>query len=286
MKIHVVFRTCDRVFSLHDSSRPFGLGKPAVIRFCFSSLIKALEGFDYSVHVQGDRLSDEMIHFFKGYGVEISNGTLGNDESIRQSLSRAYTRPDDEWVYLCEDDYVHVPEAFHVIRDLVENQKEVLRNRPKNPLHFGRRISRPLVIHPADYPDRYLPHKRKASLLYVSELAHWREISNTTFTFLAEAQTFRRYQRIFDRSATGADDRSLSHSLYGNRSVRKRVLCLSPIPGVASHMHEGVMTPRVDWRALYDAYESATPGAESESCGREIVDGPDVGSRIPSGMKN
>ena len=250
MKVHVVFRTCDCEISLHGADRPFGLTKAATIRACFGSLIRALEGFDYSVHVVGDRLSDEIMNFFRNYGVGITNEDLGNDESIRRSLKRAYERADDEWVYLCEDDYFHTPDAFHVIQDLLDNQDVVLRNRPKNPLHLGRRFNRPLVVHPPDYPDRYLPHKRKATLLYASELAHWREVSNTTFTFMAEARTFKRFQRIFDRSARGADDRYLSHALHGNRNIRKRVLCLSPIPGVATHMHNGVMTPCVDWKAL------------------------------------
>jgi hypothetical protein len=258
LKIHVIFRTCDRVLNLHSKGRPFDLDKGSIIRACFNSLFESLEGFDHSIHVLGDRLSAEITAFFNTYPVTLTNSELGNDESIRQSLSRAYERPDDEWVYLCEDDYLHVPETFRVIRDLVDNRHSVLRTRPTTPfLGFiaNHRLTppnkAPLFIHPADYPDRYLPRKRRYSLLFLAELAHWRQISNTTFTLLAEAGTFKRFRKQFDRSASGAKDGYLSRKVFGTGSFAGRALCVSPIPGLSTHMHEGTMTPFVDWEAVY-----------------------------------
>jgi hypothetical protein len=53
------------------------------------------------------------------------------------------------------------------------------------------------------------------------------------------------------RSSRGADDDYLSHWVLERLPYRDRALCLSPIPGVATHMHETVMTPLVDWEAIH-----------------------------------
>jgi hypothetical protein len=119
---------------------------------------------------------------------------------------------------------------------------------------------RPLVIHPPDYPDRYLAAQRRSSLLFLAGRRHWRQISNTTFTVLAEAKTYRRFRAAFDRAAHGADDALLSATVYGDQDFASRALCLSPIPGVATHMHAGVMTPLVDWEPVFRHHLRRTAG--------------------------
>lgn len=275
MQIHVIFRACDKVLTVNGGRRPFGCDKPTLIRVCFSSLMESLHPVAHTVHVLGDRLSDEMMEFFTRYPVTLSNGALGNDGSIRRSLQRAYERPDDEWVYLCEDDYLHVPDTFEVIEDLVDHRENVLRTQPANfrglpppseeDVDLGRR---PLVIHPPDYPDRYLPHKRRYSLLFLANRRHWRQISNTTFTFLAEAKTFRRFRTGFDRSATGANDGLLSRTIYGDTDFASRALCVSPIPGLASHMQGKLMSPFMDWETLFRYHLERTaecPGVDRQA---------------------
>jgi hypothetical protein len=156
-------------------------------------------------------------------------------------------------VYFCEDDYLHRPFAFAWIDELIRTRAEVLRFEP------GRRLMRlffhdvqnkPLFIHPADYPDRYHAERRQFSLLFLSKHNHWRQISNTTFTFLAEVTSIRRYEKFIRESSVGARDDYLSRHLYSHVFFFGRGLCLSPIPGVATHMTDGVMSPIVDWESL------------------------------------
>jgi len=256
-KYNVIFRTCDAVQALRGS-RPFGLDKRTLIKTCFLSLMDALRDYPHSIHVLGDKLSPQLTGFFERFaeqdrGITLLHGDWGNDESIRQSLSLALSLPEDEWVYFCEDDYLHRPFAFAWIDELIRNRAEVLRFEPQRwfmKALFREAKGSPLFIHPADYPDRYEATKRQFSLVFVTKLNHWRQISSTTFTFLAEVRSLRRYEKPIRESSAGARDDLLSRRLYSHVFFRGRGLCVSPIPGVATHMTDGVMTPLVDWESL------------------------------------
>lgn len=249
----VVFRACDEVYALHNRPRPFGLDKRGVIALCFQSLVKAIGRFPHEIIVLGDRLSGETLEFFEDFPVSIVNETLHNDRSIQRSFQIAGTFSDDDWVYLCEDDYFHVPHAFEFIDDFLLNRDSILDTEPgAAPNHALTENLRdlPLFIHPPDYPDRYKPTQRRPSFLFVSRHCHWRQISNTTFTFLAQARTIRTFRPLLDRTVDGADDALLSRLLYASESYEDKALCISPVPGLATHMHDGVLTPLVDWKEM------------------------------------
>jgi len=229
-----------------------------LIKACFLSLHEAVKPFPHSIHVLGDKLSEDLTTFFGRFAnrdsaIKVRLGDCDSGESIRQSLSLALSFPDGEWVYFCEDDYLHRPVAFVWIDELIRSGAEVLRFEPGRwfmKLLFRNANKAPLIIHPADYPDRYEPKRRQFSLLFITRLNHWRQISNTTHTFLAEAGTIRRYEKIIRQSSMPPRDFYLSRHMYSHIFFRGRGLCVSPIPGAATHMTEGVMTPLVDWESL------------------------------------
>jgi hypothetical protein len=198
-----------------------------------------------------------MQVFFSRFEVTLLNEHLGNDKSILRSIEIAAESDPEEWVYLCEDDYLHVPHAFQYISEFIEHRRDHLRMRKPIRVRKGseRFWDAALVIHPADYPDRYRRHERKFSLIFTSKYCHWRQISNTTFTILSEGKTFAQFRKLFDRSAIGASDGYLSKKLYGARFFGRKALCVSPIPGLATHMHEDTMTPLVDWGSVAEAYK-------------------------------
>lgn len=250
---HIIFRTCDIVHSLHNAPRPFHLDKRTLIKVCFMSLYKSLANYDHKITILGDRLSDEMLKFFRQFPVTIYNEELGNDKSILRSIELASGESDDVWSYMCEDDYLHHPDAFLWITDLVTNRDKYILQRPKFRLRRGanRLSTKPLVIHPPDYPDRYLRKYMRYSLIFVGKYCHWRQVTSTTFTLLATSGTFKQYLPTFVASSRGARDQFLSKKIFGGRWFGRKALCLSPIPGVATHMHEEVMTPLVDWEGIY-----------------------------------
>jgi hypothetical protein len=59
---------------------------------------------------------------------------------------------------------------------------------------------------------------------------------------------------IFKKASVGANDGYLSKALYGEKNFSGKILCLSPLPGLSTHMHTDTMTPLTDWEALKNYY--------------------------------
>ena len=250
---HIILRTCDLVHSLHHAPRPFNLDKRSLIKVCFKSLYNAVKDYPHRITILGDRLSDEMQEFFRGYPVTLLNEELGNDKSLRRQVELALEAPEDEWIYFVEDDYLHTSDAFKWIDDFIINRKSYMSTkRIARQLRFihVRLDNRPLVIHTPDYPDRYKPKYLRFSLIFVSKYCHWRQVTNTTFTFMMQGKTVRKYKEILLRSSIGADDGYLSRKLFAGLRFGGKALCVSPIPGLSTHMHSEVMTPLVDWEKV------------------------------------
>jgi hypothetical protein len=67
---------------------------------------------------------------------------------------------------------------------------------------------------------------------------------------MMHGKTVRKYKEILLRSSIGADDGYLSRKLFAGLRFGGKALCVSPIPGLSTHMHSEVMTPLVDWEKV------------------------------------
>ena len=261
IKFDILFRACDKVESVHNAKRLFGMDKRQTIKISFISLYKSLENFDARFTIIGDDLSSEMLDFFGNFSsVEVLNEVHGSAaRSLSRQLEIAYKTPDDHWVYLCEDDYLHAPHAFQYIEEFISLKKNYIQTsgKKKNLLNkfIGDLSILPLVIHPPDYPDRYISFWKRPSYIFLSKYCHWRQITNTTHTILTKSKTIKKYRKYFDESAIGPSDTKLSEKVYGRLFfLRKKTLCVSPIKGLSTHMQAGVLTPLVDWQKYYQEY--------------------------------
>lgn len=259
----VIFRACDAVEG--NFARPYGFKKVDVCETAFASLHRALECVPHRIHVVGDRLSDRLKEFFARYGVPVTNGSFGNAGSMLETCSLAFGEPDETWVYLCEDDYYHRPETFAYVDDLLSRREEYMNGETSN--WFRRTVGSPL--HPplflSLHDDRcnYRKSKRWPSWIFRSQFNHWRQIRDTTLSFMAEARSLRRFRAVLERSAAAAEDRDLSRSLYAGILLRRKALCLAPAPGLTLQMQEHQLSPGVDWdplvRAAYAGRATAAP---------------------------
>jgi hypothetical protein len=254
---HILFRACDKIESVHKATRPFGLNKAQTIKLSFYSMYKELPAEQTHFTIIGDDLSEDLLQFFSAFpGVTIINEQLGSAAaSLKKQISLAEQVPDDEWIYYCEDDYMHSPGWFIILDEFITNRESIVRTsrKKKNYMNFliGDLALKPLFIHPPDYPDRYRPEQRRLSFLFISGHCHWRQITNTTHTFLTNGAGTRRYLKQIKKSAEGPSDSIISEQVYGRIWFKSRALCVSPIPGLSTHMTEGVMTPRVDWEGIH-----------------------------------
>lgn len=256
VKYTVLFRACDKVESVHKVGRPFGLDKIETIKVCFYSMYQALQGQQYSFVVIGDDLSTELLDFFDRFDdVVVDNSMLGSAaRSLQKQIDIALEVPNEEWVYMCEDDYLHTPYAFQYLSEFIVNKQQYLRTSGKKKNYMNRLIGDlsevPLIIHTPDYPDRYDPPWKRLSFIFLSKCCHWRQVSNTTHTFLLKSETVKQFEKYIKASAVGPSDSKLSEKVYGRILFKNRALCLSPIHGLSTHMTEGVMTPLVDWQSI------------------------------------
>jgi len=257
-KYTIIFRACDSVNSFNKSPRPFDLSKVQLIKICFLSLIDTLKGFDYRIIILGDKLSNEMIAFFNSFEVEMCLGNYGNDASIRESLKIAGKIKDNEWIYFCEDDYLHTPNSFSVIDNFLNerNQLFVQEIKPYNLSSMVNLHAKDLFIFPPDYPDRYFPKYRRHSLIVQSSDCHWRQITNITFTFLAKASTVKKNLTLLEEASQKANDSLLSRKLFGHFGFLASAICFSPMPGLSTHMHVNSMTPLREWEKITAVYKS------------------------------
>lgn len=242
MKLCIIYRTCEVVEAVHGTPRPFGMTKKQVIDTCFESLVKTKAEYqgETEIIVVGDRLSPERQEFFRPHVDQVIVGSYGNGPSIEKTFEVADTKPEGTILFFCEDDYLFVPQALPYMMDMYQNKDRYL-----GPLRQNH-----LFIHPPDYPDRYLwpdPHTGKVLngyLILISDHCHWRQIPSTTYTFLCSKEAYLKHRETLWVSAPNWNDRLLSQRIYTQE------LCLSPMPGLASHMHVGAMTPLVDWQKL------------------------------------
>lgn len=256
IKYHILFRACDKVESVHKVKRPFALNKIQTIKVSFYSMYRALQGSQYQFTIIGDDLSDELLEFFRQFDdVVVDNAKLGSAaKSLQKQIDMTLAIPDDDWVYMCEDDYLHTSYSFEYLSEFIENSKQYLQTSGKKKNYMNRIIGDlskvPLIIHTPDYPDRYDPPWKRLSFIFLSKYCHWRQISNTTHTFLLKSRTIKQFGQYIKASAVGPSDSKLSEKVYGRILFKNKALCLSPIHGLSTHMTEGVMTPLVDWQTI------------------------------------
>jgi len=259
IKYNILFRVCDKIGSVHHAKRVFSLDKKKTIKVCFYSIYQSLQEENFSFTIIGDDLSEELLNFFEAFDNDlIDNSELGSaSASLQKQIDIALKIPDDEWVYMCEDDYLHAPYAFKYLSEFITNSEQYIRTSGKNKNYINRIIGdlskTPLIIHTPDYPDRYDPVWKRLSFIFLSKYCHWRQITNTTHTFLLQSRTIKRFNTNIKASAVGPSDSKLSEKVYGRILFKKKALCVSPIHGLSTHMTEGVMTPLVDWQSICES---------------------------------
>ena len=257
VKYQILLRVCDKVESVHNAARPFNLSKLQTIKLCFYSIYKSIQNYDHKITIIGDQLSDELVDFFEFFdNLVLLNENLGSaSNSLNKQIDIASGIPNNEWIYLCEDDYLHTPYSFEYLTEFIENKDKYLEtsSKKKNFINkiIGNLKNKPIIIHTADYPDRYDPPWKRLSFLFLSKHCHWRQITNTTHTVMLQSSTFKKFEKSIRNSAIGPSDSKLSSKVYGRIHFANKALCLSPIHGLSTHMTDGVMTPLVDWNDVY-----------------------------------
>lgn len=238
MKLEIIYRLCDKPEAENRLPRPFGMNKKQVIGSCLTSLVKSVEtlGDACQIHIIGDDLTTETKEFVAEVAPKAKslffNPPLKNAGSLKKAFEIAGSiegHGEDTWVYFCEDDYLHDPNTF-VPRflDFVALSK-------------SKGFALPVFYHPTDYPDQYT-RLLSRTYLFQGVTGYFREVASTTMTVACQLKTFKQFSSWFNECTV--DDGKFS------TIFKKSALCFSPLPGTATHMHEGVMSTYVNWPAV------------------------------------
>jgi hypothetical protein len=218
-----------------------------------------------SLMVLADNCNPETVDEIRARGLTFEETSLGNAGSLQYLLELVGRLPDDEAVYLLEDDYLH-------------------RQGSKRVLLEGLEIADYVTLY--DHPDKYRTAAKggnpfnfaalQKNRIYLTASSHWRETNSTPMTFACRAGTLKedmnvwqKHQRkkipksfrVFMELTQNAPADAIRFLLAGKRKyffvimsnwlLRRRMRRLiSAIPAYATHAETEWLAPIIDWSTI------------------------------------
>ena len=149
--------------------------------------------------------------------------------------------PEDQVVYLVEDDYLHLPGSPQVLLE-------------------GIRVADYVSLY--DHKDKYLNANEGGPnpfIEYGGELtrvirtksAHWKLTNSTTMTFATTVKVLREDQHIWDKHTQGRHPNDFPAFLELARKHRRTI---TPIPGYSTHCEPLFAAPGIDWASVAETH--------------------------------
>jgi len=210
--IHVVLRTCDR----HSLQSTRIVNKKECIIRCLNSIIKELEVIDNKhLHIIDDNSSVEfkdvlesMVESLPFVSLNLlparDQSQLSAKKKSRYSVQVAYEYiyrlPEEDLVYIVEDDYLHFPGS---IAEMIETWS-----------YFTNTLDTNIGIFPQDFNQLYhhpsFPHNQtyfQAAFVVPARNRYYRTTWFTHESFMLQSSVFKKYKTFFDKLLDiGGDD--------------------------------------------------------------------------------
>ena len=249
----ILFRSCEANLSagsLGDGTQNVprwnGKYKLDILRKCYLSIQNGLTKDD-SIVVINDRTTPETLKWMEDNTItSFAIKNIKPLDEIRNTHKHPYYHPviangcedlmeyiiklsewhPDELIYVCEDDYLHVPIAITAMKDTFA-------------------LGYKGFYAPYDYPDRYTIDTSRSCDLHLGTYGHLRTIPSATLTVAALGETWAKYKFEILRAGVFADD-----SWTWKAFKQSGAVC--PVPGHATHLQDNCITPYVDWNTIYE----------------------------------
>ena len=246
MKIY--WRVCEQQETLSFVPRWNDYNKIDIIKKCWISLQKSLEydgQDDHEIVVVEDDCSQNTLdylketakikrlsfHHVKPHPIlddEYVKGKTGHFIEVAELIDQGTKSQPDKIHFMCNDDFLFLPTAIAVMESVFVGGWKGF-------------------VIPYDYPDRYTIDNTRLCEVYMGEYNHWRTVPSCTSITSAHGSTWQQYMRSFKRNAYFNDD-SWTWEAYS--PAKTKAIC--PIPGVATHLTKGCMTPYIDWNEVWE----------------------------------
>jgi len=228
MKIHVFVRHTSHS---HGKFRPDWYSDED----CFRNLLNTIDN-DANLTICFD--GDQTDHFVTKYNQNIVNIDGGCDSKSFTKLLDHVTSmdiPDDDIVYLLEDDYLHREGWGDVLKEIFES-------------------SNVDYVSLYDHMDKYIPgyFNVKAqgfvTQLFCTKSYHWRSTPSTTNSYAMKFSTLKRDIDIhykwcdYEKVGKVTQDHAKFCELWNSGKS-----LVTPIPGYSTHVENELMSPTIDW---------------------------------------
>lgn len=249
----ILFRSCEANLSagsLGDGTankpRWQGKYKLEILRKCYLSIQSGLDEAD-SIIIINDRTSSDTISWMRNNTiaqfsvVDITPLTILREnhayptyhpvlpnacQDLMEYIVEISTKYPNELIYVCEDDYLHLPHAIAAMKSIFSSG------------YNGFYV-------PYDYPDRYNIDRDRSCNILCGPYGHLRTIPSATLTLAAKGEVWSYFKFELLRAGVFADD-SWTWKAF------KQIDALCPIPGHATHLQDNCITPYIDWLTIYN----------------------------------
>lgn len=199
---------------LSSNPNPMGNDKFNIIKTCFESFKKANNGS--KVVVIADGFTEEGKKLFAPY--EVIEGNHGNVETFHQQLNLVCNLPNEDKVFLVEDDYLWIEGAVASLERALDELE---------------------IVSPYDHPGHYLEERFKyePKRMVLIEDQTYRTCPSNTLTFATRAYIIK--QNVEFIKSFGIRD----HDLF--QSLGIDMWC--SVPSLATHLVTGLLAPNRKW---------------------------------------
>lgn len=256
MQLDVILRTCDQVFSVHESGsgNQYRVPGPAFTKLdimlrCINSLLISMNLSkedlrlvvvdDHSNEIERIRnLLERCNHPVKF----IPMIETGNGVSLKVCYDWAQEEGRD-YLFFVEDDYLHSSLCV----------QEMISELPM----FRKKLNYEVALFPCDNIDNYMQTAKNNVPCFITlgSNRHWRTTCNSTSTFLCSKYLFEKYYFLFEKMTHYGRDPSVGEATTYNQiwtapyNQMGGAFLLSPIPTLSLHFHfQEHLSPFTNWQ--------------------------------------
>ena len=262
MKLNVILRTCD-VKSLQSDRI---VVKAECVTTCLNSLVKSLRAskLDYKIHIIDDMSSHQTKTAISNicpeasveYLMERDEEGLNVKQKSRYSVQVAYEYihklPDNELVYIVEDDYLHYEDSISKMVEAWNYFSEFLRGIGTEHVGIFPQDLNRLCLYPQ---NQFFQTYVQPCIMLAGPDRYYRTTWYTHESFMCSTSLIKKYKDIFDSLLTiGSVDGQWEGSTITNVWNKPEVKMLMPLGTLAVHMGnaEDISFYCNDWKELWD----------------------------------
>lgn len=272
MKLNVVLRTCDKKSIQGDRIVP----KEECVISCVTSLIRSLRGsgVDFLLHVIDDNSSNETKEKLKFILPEATfnflepreENHLNSKQKSRISVKIQYeyinSLPNEDLVYVVEDDYLHYPDS---IKNMILSWE-----------YFSLLFPRTNIgIFPQDFNQMYLHPQNMFNSTYVEPCTvlpgpdrYFRTTWFTHESFMVRVELIKKYKEEFEKLMTiGYEEGAWEGNTISNVWNKPDVMMLMPLGTMAIHLgcQKDISFYAYNWQDIYNENKYFERGDADES---------------------